>query len=116
MSVGTRTADETASKPDPRDTSVIGWLVFTVESARRAGFAVPQATFDSARSWLSQVTTPSTPGAYAYTPNGPASPAMTAEAMFVQQLLGMYHQRVAYPQNKIVEIESRRGTGTGSGA
>jgi putative nucleotidyltransferase with HDIG domain len=35
---------------------------------------------------------------------------------FVQQLLGMYHQRVAYPQNKIVEIESRRGTGTGSGA
>jgi putative nucleotidyltransferase with HDIG domain len=35
---------------------------------------------------------------------------------FVQQLLGMYHQRVAYPQNKIVEIESRRGTGTGTGA
>lgn len=32
---------------------------------------------------------------------------------FVSQLLGMYHQRVAYPQNKIVEIESRRGTGTG---
>jgi WD40-like Beta Propeller Repeat len=76
------------SKPDPRDTSVIGWLVFTVESARRAGFAVPQATFDSARSWLSQVTTPSPPGAYAYAPGGPSSPAMTAEAMFVQQLLG----------------------------
>ncbi|MBA2717921.1 MAG: HDIG domain-containing protein [Chloroflexi bacterium] len=35
---------------------------------------------------------------------------------FVQQLLGMYHQRIAYPQNKVVEIESRRGTGTGSGA
>jgi putative nucleotidyltransferase with HDIG domain len=33
---------------------------------------------------------------------------------FVQQLLGMYHQRVAYPQNKIVELESRRGTGTGA--
>ena len=31
---------------------------------------------------------------------------------FVQQLLGMYHQRIAYPQNKIVELESRRGTGT----
>ena len=26
---------------------------------------------------------------------------------FVAQLLGMYHQRVAYPQNKIVELESR---------
>jgi putative nucleotidyltransferase with HDIG domain len=34
---------------------------------------------------------------------------------FVAQLLGMYHQRVAYPQNKVVEIESRR-TGTGTGA
>jgi cyclic-di-AMP phosphodiesterase PgpH len=34
---------------------------------------------------------------------------------FVAQLLGMYHQRVAYPQNKVVEIESRR-TGTGTSA
>jgi cyclic-di-AMP phosphodiesterase PgpH len=34
---------------------------------------------------------------------------------FVGQLLGMYHQRVAYPQNKVVELESRRGAGTGSG-
>jgi putative nucleotidyltransferase with HDIG domain len=34
---------------------------------------------------------------------------------FVQQLLGMYHQRIAYPQNKVVELESRRGTETGTG-
>ncbi len=27
---------------------------------------------------------------------------------FVAQLLGMYHQRIAYPQNKIVEMEARR--------
>jgi len=33
---------------------------------------------------------------------------------FVAQLLGMYHQRIAYPQNKVVELESRRGTGTGA--
>jgi hypothetical protein len=30
---------------------------------------------------------------------------------FVGQLLGMYHQRIAYPANKVVEIESRRGRG-----
>ncbi len=30
---------------------------------------------------------------------------------FVGQLLGMYHQRVAYPQNKVVELESRRASG-----
>jgi putative nucleotidyltransferase with HDIG domain len=35
---------------------------------------------------------------------------------FVQQLLGMYHQRIAYPQNKVVELESRRNVGTGTGA
>jgi putative nucleotidyltransferase with HDIG domain len=35
---------------------------------------------------------------------------------FVGQLLGMYHQRIAYPQNKIVEIESRRAAGGGPGA
>ena len=27
---------------------------------------------------------------------------------FVPQLLGMYHQRIAYPQNKVVELETRR--------
>jgi hypothetical protein len=31
---------------------------------------------------------------------------------FVGQLLGMYHQRIAYPQNKVVEIESRRERGS----
>ena len=30
---------------------------------------------------------------------------------FVEQLLGMYHQRVEYPQNKIVELEARRAAG-----
>ena len=27
---------------------------------------------------------------------------------FIQQLLAMYHRRIAYPTNKIVELESRR--------
>jgi len=30
---------------------------------------------------------------------------------FIAQLLAMYHRRIAYPQNKIVEIESRRTAG-----
>jgi putative nucleotidyltransferase with HDIG domain len=37
------------------------------------------------------------------------------EEAFVQQLLGMYHQRVAYPQNVVVELESRRAAGGGGG-
>ena len=35
------------------------------------------------------------------------------EDAFVAQLLGMYHQRVAYPQNKVVELEARRVAGGG---
>jgi len=38
------------------------------------------------------------------------------EDAFVQQLLGMYHQRVAYPQNKVVELESRRSASGGGGS
>jgi hypothetical protein len=34
---------------------------------------------------------------------------------FVGQLLGMYHTRVAYPDNAIVELESRRAAGGGGG-
>jgi cyclic-di-AMP phosphodiesterase PgpH len=35
---------------------------------------------------------------------------------FVGQLLGMYHTRVAYPQNTVVELESRRAAGRGGGS
>ena len=34
---------------------------------------------------------------------------------FVGQLLGMYHTRIAYPQNTVVELESRRPTVVGEG-
>ena len=30
---------------------------------------------------------------------------------FIEQLLAMYHRRIAYPTNKIVELESRRLAG-----
>jgi hypothetical protein len=33
---------------------------------------------------------------------------------FVQQLLGMYHTRIAYPQNTVVELESRRVAAAGA--
>jgi putative nucleotidyltransferase with HDIG domain len=35
---------------------------------------------------------------------------------FVQQLLGMYHTRIAYPQNTVVELESRRVAGGRGGS
>ena len=35
---------------------------------------------------------------------------------FVEQLLGMYHTRIAYPQNTVVELESRRAASGGGGS
>ncbi|GMV25680.1 MAG: hypothetical protein AMXMBFR58_17110 [Phycisphaerae bacterium] len=70
------------------DTSVIGWLVMTVESARRAGIAVPPDVFIGAGQWLDSVSDPRAPGRYAYASGGEPSVAMTAEAMFVQQIIG----------------------------
>ncbi len=35
---------------------------------------------------------------------------------FVGQLLGMYHTRIAYPQNTVVELESRRAAAGGGGS
>jgi membrane-associated HD superfamily phosphohydrolase len=35
---------------------------------------------------------------------------------FVGQLLGMYHTRIAYPQSKVVELESRRAASGGGPA
>ncbi|MEA2610320.1 MAG: cyclic-di-AMP phosphodiesterase PgpH [Chloroflexota bacterium] len=35
---------------------------------------------------------------------------------FVGQLLGMYHTRIAYPQNTVVELESRRAGAAGGGS
>jgi len=70
------------------DTSVLGWLVMTVESARRAGIAVPRDVFEGAGKWLENASSSGAPGRYSYVRGGPASAAMTAEAMFVQQILG----------------------------
>ncbi len=38
------------------------------------------------------------------------------EEAFVQQLLGMYHQRVPYPQSKVVELEARRAAASAGGS
>jgi hypothetical protein len=73
---------------DARDTSVLGWQVMAVKSAQRAGFAAPRTTFDQAARWLDQVAQRGNTGRYGYRPGERPSPAATAEAMFVQQLVG----------------------------
>ncbi|MGE3108075.1 MAG: hypothetical protein AB7G11_00380 [Phycisphaerales bacterium] len=70
------------------DTAVLGWQVMAMESARRAGIDVSGATFEAARQWLDYVADARQPGRYSYRRGEQPTPAMTAEAMFVRQLLG----------------------------
>jgi acetylornithine deacetylase len=68
------------------DTSVLGWQIMALTSVRKAGIELPDDGFEAADEWLDMVGRRG--GRYAYQPGDPATPAMTAEGMFVRQLLG----------------------------
>ncbi|MCA9300797.1 MAG: terpene cyclase/mutase family protein, partial [Phycisphaerales bacterium] len=70
------------------DTSVLGWQVMALKSAQRAGMNVPESAFEHARAFLEMVAHPRRRGQYAYQPGEQPTHSMTAEGMFVQQLLG----------------------------
>ena len=71
------------------DTSVLGWQVMAIKSVSMNRIAVSAESFKAARKWLDQVSSPSDPGLYSYRPGRKFTPAMTAEGMFAQQLLGL---------------------------
>jgi hypothetical protein len=73
----------------PGDTSVLGWQVMAMRSAQMAGLYVPPDAVDAARSWMQGVSSGEAGGLYAYMPSRRPTPSMTAEGMFVQQLLGV---------------------------
>jgi hypothetical protein len=70
------------------DTSVYGWALMALRSARSAGLEVPSATWDLAKRWLPRVSSGRRGGLASYQPGVPASHAMTAEALFCRQILG----------------------------
>ncbi len=70
------------------DTSVLGWMMMAMKSASTAGLPVPRDAFDVGTDWLERVSDPDQPGLYPFRPDQQASPGMTAESMFVQQILG----------------------------
>jgi prenyltransferase beta subunit len=75
-----------AKPPKTGDTSVTGWQVMALHSARSAGLAVPDETYELARRWMTQVA--ASDGSYGYQDTKKITPAMTAEGMFVSQLVG----------------------------
>jgi len=71
------------------DTSVTGWQVLALASARRAGLQLPPDALGHVRDWMERVRDPAQPGRYGYQPQAQFSPAMTAEGMFIRQILGV---------------------------
>ena len=74
----------------PGDTSVLGWQIMALKSARTAGASVSMEPFYAAGHWLDRVSTRSRPGLYAYQPGREATASMTAEGLFIQQMLGRH--------------------------
>lgn len=69
------------------DTSVLGWQIMALVSARRAGLNIQARALDAGTQWLDLVSRGS-PGLYAYQPGMQPTVSMTAEGLFVRQLLG----------------------------
>ena len=72
---------------DPGDTSVLGWQLMALTSARLAGLEVPEDTLKKVTQWLRRVGGGDHGGLYGYRNNAPV-PSMVAEGMFCRQLLG----------------------------
>ena len=94
-------------KPQSREAAII-MLADSVEASVRSLSSRDEAAIRAmvARIFEERIATTSSTSATSRC----ATSSMIREA-FVEQLLGMYHQRVAYPQNKVVELESRRAAG-----
>lgn len=70
------------------DTSVLGWQIMALRSARMAYLNVPEKTFAKANSYLERAQTDNYGSRYGYIPGSRAEPAMTAEALLCRQYAG----------------------------
>jgi hypothetical protein len=73
------------------DTSILGWVVMALKSAREVGLPIPdQSSVDrGTRLWLGRVATGSDRGLARYQPAEPVTATMTAEAWVCRQFLGI---------------------------
>jgi hypothetical protein len=70
------------------DTSVFGWQMFALRSARLAGLTVPRNVMKGCKAYLDMAAVDARKTVYAYRPSRSPSPVMTAEALLARQYLG----------------------------
>jgi hypothetical protein len=71
------------------DTSVLGWVVMALKSAKVVGIPVSASVRTGTLTWLNRVASGSQQGLARYQPNEPVTPTMTAEAWVCRQFLGV---------------------------
>lgn len=76
------------------DTSILGWVVMVLKSAKEVGIEVPSTVREGALQWLSRVADGNANGLAMYRPGGYSdggrvTPTMTAEAWVCRQFLGV---------------------------
>jgi hypothetical protein len=73
------------------DTSILGWVVMGLKSAREVGIPIPgeQSVRRGTLLWLDRVATGQAKGLARYQPWEPVTPTMTAEAWVCRQFLGV---------------------------
>ncbi|GIW91084.1 MAG: hypothetical protein KatS3mg109_1516 [Pirellulaceae bacterium] len=84
---GWRYTPEEPAAPRGGDTSVVGWQLMALQSARAARLAVPPYTLELADQFLDRVSF-NQGSLYAYRPESRPTPAMTAEALLCRIYLG----------------------------
>ena len=70
------------------DVSMFGWQLMSLKSAEIAGVRIPRDSKDRMFRFISSVRQGARGGLFGYRPGEPVTPAMTAEALFCQQMLG----------------------------
>ncbi len=69
------------------DTSILGWAVMALKSAKTVGIPIPQATQAGLQGWLKKVAAGRDGGLARYQPGDRTTPTMTAEAWACRQFL-----------------------------
>jgi hypothetical protein len=106
---------------DGSDTSVTGWQLMALKSARMAGLAVPEETFRKVSRWLDLALVPNR-GTYVYNPWNSDSenplgrapnPTMTAQAMIMRMYLGEDRGNASLAQGADYLLANLPDAGTG---
>jgi hypothetical protein len=71
------------------DTSILGWVVMALKSAREVGISVPSQIQSGTLAWLAKVSSGEAGGLARYQPQESVTPTMTAEAWVARQFLGV---------------------------